>query len=105
MVALALGLCLLLASTVGVVGLTVIALELSGVAVAIVTGIALLNLLAVILGLAARRRKRGAESGWLSDPLPSERRHGRIIARERNDDLFPIDPEAHDAEIRIADRR
>jgi membrane protein implicated in regulation of membrane protease activity len=107
MVALALGLGLLLVSAGGLVGLTVLALEVSGVLIAIATAIVLLNLLAVVFGLAARRRRRRAQQPPpSSDPAPPiARRTGRITAGPPRQDPAPSSPETDPAEIRIADRR
>jgi hypothetical protein len=105
MVAVALGLGLLLVYAGGLLGLTVLALEVSGVLIAIATGVALLNLLAVVLGLAARRRRRCAERRSFTEPAPVERRTRRISSGPPRDHPASTDLQEPPAEIRVADRR
>jgi prepilin signal peptidase PulO-like enzyme (type II secretory pathway) len=109
--ALPLALCLLLIALLTLVGLTVLALDLAGAAIAVVVGIVVFNLLAVIYGVVIRPRRRHAErADWPAEPPAAGAPAGEVRRRRITDGgsktRAPSSAGDRDrTEIRAADRR
>jgi hypothetical protein len=109
--ALLIALCLLLIALLTLVGLTVVALDLAGAAIAVVVGIVVFNLLALIYGVVVRPRRRHAErADWPAEPRAAGAPAGEVRRRRITDGppktRSPSSAgERDEQEIRAADRR